>query len=67
MTIDPGPRFTVSPPTRLFDGCTAPRRTTFDAVYDTVADGSRSLWICAGNDNAPAIVTVNWSAALTGR
>jgi hypothetical protein len=42
------------------------KRTTFEYLYDVAPDG-RHLWICAGDDGASAVATVNWASALSTR
>ncbi len=63
VTVGAGLPLAASQPVRLFDGCLAPKRTTFEYLYDVAPDG-RSVWICPGDDGASAIVTLNWAARL---
>jgi hypothetical protein len=58
--------FVGSSPVRLYEGCGGVKRTTFEYLYDVAPDG-RHLWICAGDDGASAVATVNWASALSMR
>jgi hypothetical protein len=66
VTLAAGPQFAAGPPVQLFEGCRGARRATFGYLYDVAPDG-RTVWICPGDDGTSAVVTVNWTAGLSGR
>jgi Tol biopolymer transport system component len=63
-TVGHGETFISSPPVALFNVC-RPSGPEFH-VYDVVANGSRSLWICPSPRRPPSLVTVSIAGLPNG-
>ena len=63
-----GPIFATDRPQPLFHSCLGPGKSSpFMYVYDVLADGSRSLWICRGEASMQTTVLVHGLSPLLAR